>query len=170
MADDTDINERIQTLPQELQDRIQDWTFAIDSKVTQISRLYKTPKQLGISRATRQAFARAYYSHTKFMIPRLLKAEDGSEHPHPRMLYALKWLASLPHEHRSMISHIRIERYWGSSGSARRRKVDEAIGWIQDWDRLPVDRDCLFAQLELQGSDGSYQTQWVNWTGAQVLL
>ncbi|KXT14092.1 hypothetical protein AC579_793 [Pseudocercospora musae] len=67
MANDTDINQRF--LKSYKTESKTGHKFAMDSKVVEISRFYKTtPKQLHISRAIRQSFAQAYYSLQSYQV------------------------------------------------------------------------------------------------------
>ena len=86
--------ELVQSLPQELFDRIADHTFAMpdlngdkpttisDTKVqVVIDKSYKPPFQLQINRSIRAAFAQKYYS--KSIQPSLIKTVSLLVHPMP---------------------------------------------------------------------------------------
>ncbi|GIZ41763.1 hypothetical protein CKM354_000505800 [Cercospora kikuchii] len=91
------LSERIQDLPQELQDEIFNLTVAIEPAEVAINKSYKPPWQLRIDRASRKKMTQQYYSTTIFV------AEDVCV---PRILQS--WLNSLPTHHSHLISEIRL--------------------------------------------------------------
>lgn len=86
--------ERVQRLPQELQDIIESWTFTLpNSRTVMIDSGYTPPSILRVDRATRSKLAAEYYdtNNTRFR-------ELGG--------LAFKWLDSLSIEHKSRIQFI----------------------------------------------------------------
>ena len=93
----TELSERIQSRPQELQDEIFNLTVAIEPAEAVISKSLKPPWQLSIDRASRQKVAQQYYSATTFAVEDFIN---------PRVLQS--WLSSLPIDHRHLILGIRL--------------------------------------------------------------
>ncbi|KAK4494925.1 hypothetical protein PRZ48_014281 [Zasmidium cellare] len=99
MADDEDLDRRIQALPQELQDEILDHVLFIEpGEVTINTASYKPPWQLRINRATRKKVAAHYYMTFTF------KIRDKELGP---WSLAVLWLRSLTGDHQGMVSDIR---------------------------------------------------------------
>lgn len=88
------LDDRIQALPQELQDGIVEAFLAVDSSATvKISPNYKPPMQLQVNRRLRSIFAKTYYSNSTFQF---------KDH-----VVTSRWLLSLEFEHRACIQNIR---------------------------------------------------------------
>jgi hypothetical protein len=63
-SSDITFNDRVQALAQELFSMIYDYTFTSDGKKVTITKHYKPPAQLQVSRATRERFAAEFYNNT----------------------------------------------------------------------------------------------------------
>ncbi|KAF7196648.1 hypothetical protein HII31_02018 [Pseudocercospora fuligena] len=93
------LHELMRTLPQELFDRIYEYTSSCNVTSITITRKYKSPPQLALSRAIRTKFAAQYYTRTiTFRFKNTLKKN-----------FALAWLKSLPYAHLQMIQGIQSE-------------------------------------------------------------
>lgn len=84
----------VQSLPQELQDMILDFTVAITPANVHIDEHYKPPVQLQINRATRSKAAATFYSD----LSSRFEPVEGPSRP-----YMLKWIKSLSSENGSMV-------------------------------------------------------------------
>lgn len=132
---------RVQSLPAELYDHIQDLTLSIDfEKECDIAVDYQPPKMLHIHRALRQLFAQTYYSETKF------RFED------PELCTA--WLKSLPKQHRYQIRGLKVICITRRGAYTRYRLQDQVndrfqhftlalvqMGAILHWTPREVDED-----------------------------
>ncbi|USW57068.1 hypothetical protein Slin15195_G103870 [Septoria linicola] len=96
------LEDRIQSLPQELQDLILEAAFMSFSSdtIVHVTRDYTLPAALQINKATRAKVAAAYYSSQKFDCSTLSLFEDFSSW--------LRWLASLDASHLPHLSHVRV--------------------------------------------------------------
>ena len=102
--------EQIQSLPQELQNIVLEHYFSLgNAKSVPVDGSYKPPIQLQINRATRQAFAREYYSGSTFTF-------------NERSVIFL-WLKSLTAEHHDYIKTL----HYDTLSQARIRTRDLAI-------------------------------------------
>ncbi|EME78669.1 uncharacterized protein MYCFIDRAFT_209035 [Pseudocercospora fijiensis CIRAD86] len=128
---DTDLDERIQILPQELQDIIFDFTLSPNSdRVIAVTSNYRAPSQLQISRKSRDVAAARYYSSNAFTFT------TGKNTRQEVFYFIQKWVASLPRLHASMLRELRlpmlsknelqlISRRAFSSGFVLRLRVDQ---------------------------------------------
>ena len=129
------LNDRIQALPQELQDIIRDYT--LDYPTTPIAIMmsydYRPPINLQINRAIRSTFASTYYTNTTF-------------HSSNSKLLT-KFVTALSPEHRDLLESIRLS----SRIKQMRRESQLSIGYmvllqqsarsraVQFWLQLPED-------------------------------
>ena len=63
-----DLAQRMQDLPVELYDMVLEYSFTADEERVGVSWSYKPPARLQVSRATRELFAKKYYSRTRFFL------------------------------------------------------------------------------------------------------
>lgn len=106
MAPTPTLEQRIQALPQELQDNILDFTLLDPPSVVRIKAWYqKPPWQLSVNRRTRALVARHYYSFSTFQ----LGYGYRWERPITRA-----WLKSLSEQYRRVIT-IRLDWSWVES-------------------------------------------------------
>lgn len=59
-----DLNRHVNNLPQELRDEIYDLVFTAEPGVREVDELYRTPRLLHVSRASRAKFSTSYYCGT----------------------------------------------------------------------------------------------------------
>lgn len=122
------LRERIHRLPQELQDMIQDFVFSADPAIQHLTRSYKPPATLQVSRKTRQKFAKSYYSQTTFRIDKTFTLD--------------LWLRSIRRVHLRKIKNMQV-------------RIDDVRFPRQNsrwhWDRRPDRNQTLerFAKAEL---------------------
>ena len=96
-----DLSRRIQNLPQELYDKILDYTVSVDDiSEIEICRSYKPPAQLRINRVIRDREAANYYANTKFTCNAWTLDQCA------QMLG--EWLRSIPVKHVCMIQNVGI--------------------------------------------------------------
>ena len=100
------LDELVQTLPQELQDEILEHTLTVAPEVVDITRKYRPPLRLAISRATRKKFAKSYYEQTSFQ----LRPADPRWGPAGRKIIQdfILWIRSLSVEHAALIKRARL--------------------------------------------------------------
>ncbi|PPJ57544.1 hypothetical protein CBER1_06249 [Cercospora berteroae] len=89
----------LQALPQELQDMILRFTIITSPSIVHIeTKSYRPPPVLQINRATRAIAAEYYYSQTVFAC--IHESHDN--------IKFIRWLRSIPAQHRALINRIRI--------------------------------------------------------------
>ena len=100
------VEEHIQSLPQELQDAILDFTIAVDTTTTiNINDDYRPPtKQLSINRKTSATLAQQYYSTNTFSYALISNI--------PAKIRPTTWLSNVAPEHRDKIRMLRIFVDW----------------------------------------------------------
>ena len=88
--------QRLQRLPQELYDKVYDFTFTpVDTTQIRINRGYAPPSTLQVDRKSREEFAKTYYSTASF---------------HGRDLFLINgWVHSLSEEHQDLLRSITYE-------------------------------------------------------------
>ena len=113
---------RIQDLPQEVFDKIYDFTFTVPKGATcYIHQTSRPPSLLGVDRTSRSKYAHSYYGDTVFALY--------------SATVAARWLVSLPPEHSSVITTIRY--YTATLGPI----------WLDQYPSSPRRLDMMIRQL-----------------------
>lgn len=112
---DDDLANRVQSLSQELYDKIYDQVFTPHKRRRIIvDSSYKPPLFLCIDRTTRERFNVSYYSQNIFSIE--LEVDNGKYH-------SGRWVKSLPREHRALLVELGIDFD---------RTHDDGDGWVEE--------------------------------------
>lgn len=134
------LDDRMQALPQELQDMIFECTLtthATTPSTVVLTPAHRPPRELQINRKTRAAFASTYYSTTTFRVqlnsvPRLRVRlqEPRTDAPHTMACF----LSSLPTEHLRLLQRVEYEdlrpidsRHPGATATNRRASQKSAL-------------------------------------------
>lgn len=125
------LHQLLQTLPQELYDRIHDLTFTPTSNATvSIANNYTPPSPLQVSAATRQSFAQSYYTSNAF---------------HSKDCEILcSWTLTLPKHHRDLLRNITLHIPAPSDTD-----IDEEA---RNWDDLAKAQNACSRALDRLGS------------------
>lgn len=108
MATSDDLAELLQTLPQELFDKIYDNVFTADGGERLVDWDYKPPVQLQVDRGSRDKFAESYNGgETAFILPHGIDCG---------------WLQSLPTAHFLTIAHLKCPRWEDKADQAQQAK------------------------------------------------
>ena len=135
--------ENIQKLPQELFDKIYKFTFTADPCIRYVNADLRAPSILRIDRTSRELAAQSYYGNTTFVV----EVDQRS----PRLPPAfVKWLNSMPTEHRKMLREVRLMRQRLYRMKLKLRPahkvkwLDLSEGGIDDnLHRVPLSRDLV---------------------------
>ena len=109
-----ELSRRVQSLPQELFAQIYNEVFTgpAGKAIINVDESYKPPHQLQVSRASREQFARSYYSDTLFIFKGvdLKDLEWGSNCFVSYGTYGglVPWLSSLPISHKELLRNVRF--------------------------------------------------------------
>ncbi|KXS95453.1 hypothetical protein AC578_4727 [Pseudocercospora eumusae] len=154
------LEERIQTLAQELQDMIFDFTVSFDPGVITIDDKWKAPWQLQINRATRAKISKTYYGRFSFRI---------SSRCDSVVMFG-RWLDMLGKSERALITNLRVDSDWDEyvwsmglqlnlhQSSARHsllfvRQYVEAAG-------LPLQEEAVKGNVLVNAKDGELREVW----------
>jgi len=114
--DEKFLRQRIQLLPQELQDMFYDLTFTAHASVRKIDHSYEPPTRLRVSHASRILYATSYYGGSVFEI-------DTYD-----VLY--RWLKSLNSTQQTLVKIIRLDCLLdvSASNTPSRARVQGTVG------------------------------------------
>ncbi|KAI5362817.1 hypothetical protein Slin15195_G101980 [Septoria linicola] len=98
------LDDRIQDLPQELQDIILEFTLESPSATVLLTKDYKPPGPLAISRKTRAKAATSYYNNSAFLFEKTSRTYDVGV----LISSIVAWVKSLSREHRSWVKEVRV--------------------------------------------------------------
>lgn len=149
-----EVQRRIRSLPQELQDLIFDFTlgsFEPDETVV-IDEDYQPPKALSINHATRQKLAAQYYSNTKFII-------KFSGWRNFNLYLSCLWIRSVACEHLSLIKELRFRH-----DLITRRQICEELQQHEDWlsPQVPAKHIRFLAHVMAHMANGDKKLQWLD--------
>ena len=100
LKDSMPLEQRIQQLPQELQDQILDAVLSLataNAKTVLITAAYRPPWQISVDRRTRKKQARDYYANSVF---------QSTLHDW------MSWIKSIPVQYQSLVKEIRVRVAW----------------------------------------------------------
>lgn len=135
----------VQSLPQELIDAIQAYTFTASKKQIEISAGYTPPALLSVNSSTRRSYARDFYCETIF-------------HSRNEDLLA-RWIISLPVSHRETLKRVRFIRHMKAKGE----KAESSL--TDEKKTFATIREQIALRLSMGGvevEDLKYFTVWID--------
>ena len=162
-TNDPTLDDRIQSLPQELQDIILDFTVAVkpDQTIVIKSKL-KAPWQLQINSATRKQNAPIYFGTSKFQtdlklpimhfgtLTQWLSAQDSA---HRRMITTIRY--AIEHDHVAFLIFAPING-WARCYEVSFNMADSRLRALLDRDPL----DVLEVNVRVKQADGEVKVVW----------